>query len=118
MGAINPLFLAAGLSVAVPLFLHLFQRQESRRFAFPALRYLERTEREHARRIRLRQLLLLVLRLAVLLLLVGAGARLFVHGRGSAHPPTAVAIILDNSMSSGLVVGERRVLDVLPERAL
>ena len=47
MGALNPLFLLAGAAVAVPLFLHLFQRQEARRVAFPALRYLERTEREH-----------------------------------------------------------------------
>ena len=118
MGVLTPIFLIAGLSVAVPLFLHLFHRQETRRLPFPALRYLERTEREHARRIRLRQLLLLVLRVAALLLLVGAGARLFVRGRGSSHPPTAVAVILDNSMSTGLVVGERRLFDDLRARAL
>ena len=58
MSALNPLFLIAGLSVAVPIFLHLFQRHQTRRLSFPALRYLERTEKEHARRIRFRQLLL------------------------------------------------------------
>ncbi|MGD8728217.1 MAG: BatA domain-containing protein, partial [Gemmatimonadota bacterium] len=113
MGALNPLFLAAAVAVAVPIFLHLFQRHETRRFSFPALRYLERTEKEHARRIKLRQLLLLLLRVAILLLLVGAGARLVVSGRGASHPPTAVAIVLDNSLSSGLVVGETRILDRL-----
>lgn len=113
MGALNPLFLAAGLAIAIPIFLHLFQRHETRRFSFPALRYLERTEKEHARRIRLRQLLLLLTRVAILLLLVAAGARLVVAARGSSHPPTAVAIVLDNSLSSGLVVGETRVLDEL-----
>lgn len=117
MGALNPLFLAAAAAVAVPLFLHLFQRHRARRLSFPAIRYLERTEREHARRIRFRQLLLLVLRVAILLLLVLAGARLFVGVRGSDHPPTALVVILDNSASSGRVVGERRVLDELKELA-
>lgn len=118
MGALNPLFLLAGLAVAVPIYLHLFQRHETRRLSFPALRYLERTEREHARQIRLRQILLMLARILVLLLIVGAGARLFFGGRGSAHPPTAVVLILDNSMSSGLVVGEVRVLDELKTLAL
>ncbi|MDX1494482.1 MAG: BatA and WFA domain-containing protein, partial [Longimicrobiales bacterium] len=117
MGALNPLFLLAGLAVTVPLYLHLFHRHKTRRLSFPALRYLERTEREHARQIRLRQLLLLLARVTVLLLLVGAGARLFFAGRGASHPPTAVVIILDNSLSSGLVEGERRVLDGLKELA-
>jgi hypothetical protein len=115
MGALTPLFLVAALAVGVPIYLHLFQRHETRRLSFPALRYLERTEREHAQRIRLRQMILLLMRVTVLVLLVGAGARLFFNGRGSAHPATAVVLIVDNSMSSGLVVGEARVLDRLKE---
>jgi hypothetical protein len=79
---------------------------------------LERTEKEHARRIKLRQLLLLLTRVVILLLLVGAGARLVFAGRGAAHPPTAVAIVLDNSLSSGLVSGETRVLDQLKALAM
>jgi hypothetical protein len=118
MGALNPLFLLAAVAAAVPIILHLFQRQETRRFRFPALRYLERTEREHAREIRIRQLLLLLTRIAVLLLVVGAGARLLIAGRSGAHAPTAVVILLDNSLSSGLVVGETRVLDDLKALAL
>jgi hypothetical protein len=118
MGALSPFFLLAGLAIGVPLFLHLFQRQEVRRVSFPALRYLERTEREHARRIRLRQLLLMLTRVAVVLALVGAGARLFLRGTGAAHPPTAVVLILDNSMSSGLVLGDERALDRLRTIAL
>ena len=109
----DPLVPAEGWGV-----LHLFHRHQTRRLSFPALRYLERTEKEHARRIRLRQLLLLLARVGALLLVVGAGARLVFLGRGAAHPPTAVVIVLDNSMSSGLVVGEDRVLDRLKELAL
>ena len=117
MSALSPWFLTAAVAVAVPIFLHLFQRHQARRLSFPALRYLERTEREHARRIRLSQLLLLMARIAILLLLVGAGARLVLLGRGGSHPATAVVIVLDNSVSSGLVVGEERVLDRLKSLA-
>lgn len=118
MGALNPLLLLAAATVAVPVFLHLYHRHRARRIVFPALRYLERTEREHARQIRFRQLLLLLLRVGVLLVIVAAGARLFFRGRGSAHPPTAVVMVLDNSLSASAVVGEERVLDELRRLAV
>lgn len=118
MSFLSPWFLLAATAVAVPLALHLFHRHESRRVVFPALRYLLRTEKEHARRIRLRQLLLLLLRCAAVVLLALAGARMVVSGRGAAHPPTAVVVILDNSLSSGRVLGEDRVLDRLKAAAL
>ncbi len=118
MGFLNPLFLFAAAAVAVPLILHLFHRHELRRIAFPALRYLLRATRDHARTIRFRQLLLLVLRIATCLLLVAAGARLFWKGAGGTHRPTALAVILDNSMSSGRVQGERRFLDKMKGLAL
>ncbi len=118
MGFLSPLFLLTGLAVAVPIFLHLIHQVEGKRLVFPALRYLQRTERDHARRIRFRQFLLLFLRVIVLLLIVLAGARLFVGGQGNSHDPTALAIVLDNSLSSGRIAGRDRVLDQLKEIAL
>lgn len=118
MGFLNPLVLSAAAAVAVPILLHLFHRHRTRRLAFPALRYLRRTEREHARRIRVRQLLLLVVRCVAVLLVVAAGARLFVVGRSDAHDPTALAIVLDNSLSSSRVIGEARMLDEFREVVL
>jgi len=118
MGFLSPIFLLAGLAVAVPLILHLFHRHDAKRMVFPALRYLLRTEKEHARTIRFRQLLLLLLRIAAVLLLVGAGARPFLRGGGGVHDPTATVLIVDNSMSSGLISGGARVLDLLKAVAL
>ena len=118
MSFLSPAFLIAGLAVAVPLFLHLFHRHDAQRLAFPALRYLLRTEKEHARTIRLRQLLLLLLRIAAIVLLVGAGARPFLRGGGGVHDPTAMVVVLDNSMSSGLIRGGDRVLDLLKTVAI
>lgn len=118
LGFLNAAFLAAAAFAAVPLLLHLLHRQQPRSIAFPALRYLQRTERDHARRIRARQLRLLALRLAAVVLLVLAGAGLHLAGGGASHPPTALAIVLDNSASSGAVVGGERVLDQLRRQAL
>ena len=118
MGFLNPLWLALGAAVAVPLILHLLQRHQGPRVIFPAVRYLRRAEREHARRIKLRQLILLLLRVAALLLIAFAAARPFIRSGGSSHEPTAAVIVLDNSMSSSLVRGDRRVLDELKDRAL
>lgn len=118
IGFLAPALLALGLAAAVPLVLHLLQRHQGPRVVFPALRYLRRAERESARRVRLRQILLLAVRVAALLLLALAAARPFLAVGGSEHPPTAVVIVLDNSLSTGLVEGDRRVLDGLKQRAL
>ena len=70
MGFLHPLWLLLAAAVAMPLILHLLQRHQGPRVVFPAVRYLQRAEREHARRIKLRQLLLLLLRLLWLILLL------------------------------------------------
>jgi hypothetical protein len=118
MGLLNPLLLALGTAAAVPLLLHLLQRQRGPRVVFPALRYLRRAEKESARRIRVRQLLLMLLRVAAVLLIALAAARPFLRADGVGHSPTAVVIVLDNSMSSAVVEGDARVLDGLKDRAL
>ena len=113
MGFLNPLFLVASAVVLVPIILHLFYRQESRTFTFPAIRYLLRTEREHARQIRTQQVLLLLLRAAIVILLVLLGARMHLPGPGGSHDPTALALVIDNSMSTTVIRDGRRLLDTL-----
>lgn len=118
MTFLAPALLALGLAVAVPLALHLLQRHQGPRFVFPAIRYLRRAEREHASRLRLRQILLLALRVLAILLIAAAAARPFLPVGGGDHPPTSVVIVLDNSMATGGVVEDRRVLDHLKDAAL
>ncbi|HSM36767.1 MAG TPA: VWA domain-containing protein, partial [Longimicrobiales bacterium] len=117
IGFLAPALLALGVAIAVPLLLHLLQRHQGRRVVFPAIRYLRLAEREHARRIRLRQILLLLLRVSAVLALALAAARPFLQSGRSEHRATAVAIVLDNSLSSSLVRDERRVLDDLKSYA-
>lgn len=116
---LHPLALLGLIAAAIPALLHLFQRRVPPEIEFPPLRYLSEAERRTARRMRLRHLLLLLLRTAMILALVLAAARPLVPARaaGAAHPPTAVALILDNSLSSGAVTGGQVTLDRLKAAA-
>lgn len=118
MGFLSPWAALLGLAAAVPLILHLLHRRQGRRVVFPALRYLRQAERENARRIRLRQLLLLALRIGAIVLLALAAARPFLRTAGAEHRPSAVAIVLDNSASTGVVLEDRRLFDQLRSSAL
>lgn len=117
MTVLAPLLLAAGLALAVPLILHLRHRTETETEAFPALRYLLTSTRDRDRTLRLRQFLLLVTRLALLAVLVLAAARLVLPVGGGDHPPGSLVLVVDNGISSGLVVEGERVLDHLRARA-
>jgi hypothetical protein len=111
---IHPLALLGLAVAAIPALLHLLQRRIPPELDFPPVRYLSAAERESARRLKLRHLLLLILRTALIVAIVLAAARPLVRVKGGgAHEPTAAVIILDNSPSSGAVVDGRLVLDGL-----
>src|SRR6185312_17009785 len=97
-----PLYLLLGAGVAVPLLIHLLRRRIGARIEFPAARYLARAEREHSRTLRIRNILLMLLRVLALLAIALAAARPVARwaGAGSSHGPTAIAIVIDNSLSS------------------
>src|SRR2546430_1264259 len=100
-----------GFAAAVPLLIHLLRRRVGTRIDFPAVRYLLRAEQENRRTLRLRNLLLMILRVATVLLLSLAAARPIGRMIGVGHAPAAIAIVIDNTMSSGVVVGGRSMLD-------
>ena len=116
MTFLHPVALVGLVAAAIPTLLHLLERRVPPEAEFPPLRYLSEAERQSARRLKLRHLLLLILRTAVIVLIVLAAARPLFPTQasgGSLHEPTALAVILDNSASSGLVVDGRLVLDRL-----
>jgi hypothetical protein len=111
---LHPLALLGLAAAAIPALLHLLQRRTPPELDFPPLRYLAAAERASARRLKLRHLVLLLLRTALIIAVVVAAARPLVPARtGGAHAPTALVVILDNSVSSGAVVDGRPVLDRL-----
>ncbi|MDH3369422.1 MAG: BatA domain-containing protein, partial [Gemmatimonadota bacterium] len=118
IGFLQPLALLGLTAAAIPPLLYLLGRRRPPTVVFPAIQYLTATEREHSRRLKLRNLLLLLLRVAAIVLIVLAAARPVAHVQaGTSHPPTALAIVVDNSLSAGAVVAGQTVLATLATRA-
>ena len=118
MGFLQPLALLGLAAAAIPALLHLLQRRVPPTVQFPAVRYLSETERRHSRRLKLRNLLLLLLRTALIACVVIAAARPVARlPFGRAHGPSALAVVVDNSLSSGAVVNGRRMVDILADEA-
>ena len=106
MTFLHPWLLAGLLAAGVPLLLHLVQRREPPTVVFPAVRYLLDATREHQRRLRIRHWLLLLLRTLLVVALVLAAAGPSVRRTGvTGHAPSALVLVLDNSLSSAAVVG-------------
>src|SRR5688500_4489505 len=105
MSFLTPLFLIGLAGLAVPVVLHLIQRERKQVVQFPSLMFLRRIPYQSVRRRRIRHWLLLMMRLAALALIVLAFARPFFR---SADPPAAAAggarevvILVDRSYSMG-----------------
>lgn len=104
MDLLSPWFLAGGLAVGLPLWLHLMRRSNPVRLPFSSLMFFRKRTETTVRERRLRYLLLLVLRLALLLLLALAFAKPVWE-----RPPAAFAealprlhiLVLDTSLSMG-----------------
>src|SRR6476646_4282236 len=89
MNFLAPAFLAGLAAIAVPVIIHLINRERKVVVEFPSLMFLQRIPYRSVRRQKLRHLLLLAMRcLAIALLVATFGAR-------------EVVILLDRSASMG-----------------
>lgn len=119
IGFLHPWLLLGLGAAAVPLLLHLRQHREPPTVPFPAVRYLLDATRQHERRLRLRHWLLLLVRTLLIIALVLAAAGPSAPVRVvTTHPPTALALVFDNSLSSGAVAGGTPRIDALRRAAL
>lgn len=102
MDLLSPWFLAGGLAVGLPLWLHLMRRRNPVRLSFSSLMFFRKRTETTIRERRLQYLLLLALRLALFLLLALAFAKPIWE-----RPPAAFAgdipklhiVALDTSLS-------------------
>lgn len=97
MGFLYPLFLFAGLAVAIPIAIHLFDLRRFRRVVFPATRFLKESVLRSRRQSRLRERLLLLLRILFILVLVLAFAQPLWHRNATSGTNTLQVIVLDNN---------------------
>ena len=81
MSFLAPLFLLGLAALAVPVLIHLIQRERKNVVQFPSLMFLQRIPYQSVRRRRIRNWPLLLLRLAALALIVAAFARPFLRRR-------------------------------------
>ena len=75
MNFIAPLFFAALAGLAIPVLLHLTQREKKQIVHFPSLMFVRRIPYEAVRRRKIHNWLLLMVRLAALALIILAFAR-------------------------------------------
>lgn len=100
-------FLLAGLgAIAVPIFVHLIQRERKRVVQFPSLMFVQKIPYQSVQRRRIRHWFLLLMRAAAIALIVAAFARPF-FPEGAAATLAAVGgsreivVLLDQSASMG-----------------
>ena len=106
-----------GLGLAsIPLIIHLLFRRSFRRIEWAPMKYLKLTIQRNRRRIQIEQLLLLLLRTALIVLLVSMVARPIVNASGigrwfGGDTRTSHILVLDDSLSMGLMSGGRSAFD-------
>ena len=105
MSFIAPLFFAALAALAIPVLIHLIQREKKQIQHFPSLMFVQRVPYKSVQRRRIHNWLLLCVRLAALTLIVLAFARPFFFQDSAGGPvgegAREVVVLLDQSYSIG-----------------
>ena len=106
MSFLAPLFLAGLVAIAVPILVHLIQRERKNIVEFPSLMFIRRIPYQSVERRRIHNWWLLLMRAGAMILLVAAFSRPFlrispVQAAASFHGAREVVILLDRSASMG-----------------
>src|SRR4029078_2766407 len=104
MNFLAPAFLAGLAAIAVPVIIHLINRERKVVVEFPSLMFLQRIPYRSVRGQKLRHLLLLAMRCLAIAMLFAPFTRPFFEKRSAAIATTAareVVILLDRSASMG-----------------
>jgi hypothetical protein len=113
-----PLFLAAGLSLAIPILIHLFNLRKYKTVLFPHTRFLKNIQLNSRKQSQVRYKLLLATRLLFLASLILAFAQPYFTGRDKKTAAAKLQVIyLDNSYSMSAKKGARSVLDIAKDAA-
>ncbi len=100
MSFLNPFFLFALLTVAVPLLIYLLNVRKPKKVRFSTLAFFDSLKTTALKRIKIKRWLLLVIRSLAILALVLAASRPFLppeYGWSSNNQPKVIGIVIDNS---------------------
>src|SRR5918993_409318 len=104
MSFLTPLFLVGLAGLAIPVVIHLIQRERKNVVQFPSLMFLNRIPYQSVQRRRIRHWMLLLLRLGALALIVLAFARPFLRSADGAPGSSGareLVVLVDRSYSMG-----------------
>lgn len=105
MSFLTPLFFVALAGLAIPVLIHLIQREKKQVVRFPSLMFVQRIPYRSVRRRRIHNWLLLMVRMAALALIVAAFARPFLQrdevAAAAGDGAREVVVLLDQSYSLG-----------------
>jgi hypothetical protein len=120
-GFVHPALAAGALLAAVPLLIHLLNRQRHRPMPWAAMRFVQAAWKRTRRRARFENLILLLLRMAAVALLAFAVARPFAGGSsplaGLTDSRRDLVLALDGSASTGWRGSAQSVFEQILERA-
>lgn len=100
MSFLNPLFLFAMLTVAVPLLIYLLNLRKPKKVRFSTLAFFESLKSTSLKRIRIKRWLLLAIRCLAVIMLVIAASRPFLppgFAWNGEDEPKIIGILIDNS---------------------
>ncbi|HYD23068.1 MAG TPA: BatA domain-containing protein, partial [Flavipsychrobacter sp.] len=117
MSFLYPLFLVAGLALAIPVLIHLFNLRRYKTVYFPHTRFLKNIQLRSQKQSQVRYKWLLALRLLFLAALILAFAQPFFFGTDKRDTKRIQAIYIDNSGSMSLKKDARRLVDMAKEAA-
>jgi len=112
MGFLFPLFLLAGLSLAIPVMIHLFNLRRYKRIDFPDTRFLRNIQLSTKRQSRIRNWRLLLLRMLFLAAVIMAFAQPYFGALKNDKSNAITAIYIDNSYSMTISDGQENLLQL------
>ena len=106
MSFLSPLFFLGLATLAIPVVVHLIQRERKRVVEFPSLMFVQRIPYQSVRRRRIRHWFLLLMRAVAMALIIAAFARPFFPAGAAAAAAAAggsreIVVLLDHSASMG-----------------
>jgi hypothetical protein len=120
MSFLNPLFLIAAISVAVPLLIYLLNIRKPKKVKFSTLAFFDSLKTTSMKRIKIKRWLLLLIRSLAIVALVIAASRPFLPpdiGWTSNNQPKIIGIVIDNSPSMNRVDRNGPYIDQAKELA-
>jgi len=112
------LFLLAGLSIVIPIIIHLFNLRRYKTVYFPNTRFLKNIQLHSQKQSQLKYKLLLALRILFLLFLILAFAQPFFARKDQAAATDRLQVLyIDNSSSMSVKKGARSLLDMAKDAA-